>query len=117
MSRATQKGTEFETQVVGYLQQVFGTRDIVRRAKQGARDTGDIHGLHCRAGRVVAELKNHARMDLAGWLGEAERERGEDDAAVGAVIHKRRGVGVKRMGDQYVTMSLRDFVILLGGEP
>ena len=41
-------------------------------------------------------------------------ERGNDDALVGVVAHKRHGVGAP--GEQFVTMTLRDFVALLTGE-
>jgi hypothetical protein len=44
---------------------------------------------------------------------EAEVERGNADAVAGVVIHKRRGKG--HALDQYVTMTVRDFVVLLGG--
>lgn len=53
-------------------------------------------------------------MNLGGWIQEAEIERGNDDADVALVVHKRRGVGDP--GDQYVTLTLRDLVTLLTGE-
>jgi hypothetical protein len=55
-----------------------------------------------------------ARLDLAGWVTEAETERGNLDAIAGVVIHKRRGKG--QALDQYVTLTVRDFIALLGGE-
>lgn len=66
--------------------------------------------------RVVIECKDVHRTDLAGWIAEAEVERGNDDAHAAVVVHKRRGFGVKQMGDQYVTLTLRDLAVLLGGE-
>ena len=72
------------------------------------RDEGDIAGLFCHAGPVVVEAKNVARLNLSGWVDEAETERGHADAAVGIVVHKRRGYGRGSMGDQYVTMRLED---------
>ena len=74
MSRATQKGTMFETAVAAYMSDWLGV-EVVRRARSGAKDRGDLHGLKTRDGRrIVAELKNHARLDLAGWVQEAETE-------------------------------------------
>jgi hypothetical protein len=52
-------------------------------------------------------------MNLAGWVAEAETERVNDGALAGVVVHKRRGKG--HAGDQYVTMTLNDFVALLTG--
>ena len=114
---ARQAGTSFETWIVDWFRKSFGTRTIERRARTGRKDEGDLAGLHCQAGPVVIEAKNHNRLNLSGWLEEAEIERGNADAAIGAVIHKRRGYGRGSMGDQYVTLSLRDFTILLGGHP
>ena len=112
MSRAKAKGTAFETLVVTALQQHLGP-EVCRRATTGAKDRGDVHGLYIRGLRTVAELKNHASMNLAGWVDEAELERGHDDAAVGLVIHKRRGKG--HALDQYVTLPLRDLLTIITG--
>ena len=114
---ARQAGTSFETWLVEYWREAFGTRTIERRARKGIRDEGDIAGLHCHAGPVVIEAKNVARLNLSGWVDEAEVERGNADAAIAAVVHKRRGYGRGSMGDQYVTLRLEDFTILLGGQP
>jgi hypothetical protein len=95
----------------------LGTRAIERRARTGAKDEGDIAGVTCHAGPVVIEAKNVARMNLSGWVDEAEVERGNADAAIGVVIHKRLGRGRERMGEQYVTLTLHDFTVLLGGTP
>lgn len=45
-------------------------------------------------------------------MDEAEVERGNADAIVAVVAHKRKGKG--KALDQYVTMSVRDFIYLLG---
>ena len=112
MSRSKQKGTAFETLIVTALQEHLGP-EICRRATTGAKDRGDVHGLYIRGLRTVAELKNHSSMSLAGWVDEAELERGHDDAAVGLVIHKRRGKG--HALDQYVTLPLRDLLTIITG--
>lgn len=118
MSRNQQKGTSFESDVVAYLREHLGDDRIERRARSGAKDRGDVTGVRTVTGeRVVIEAKNVARMDLSGWVDEAEVERGNDDAAVGVVAHKRVGRGRARMGETYVTMTLRDLTVLLGGEP
>ena len=114
-NRATAKkaGTAFETLVVGYLRNVLHDERIERRAKNGAKDRGDVSGLIHMGGRIVVECKNTTRTNLAGWATEAEVERGNDDAVAGIVIHKRHGRGAP--GDQWVTMTLADFASILTG--
>lgn len=109
-------GTIFESQVAGYLADALDDDRIERRARNGAKDRGDIGGVRTALGdRVVVEVKNTARIDLAGWAREVDVEVGNDDAAVGVVVHKRHGVGVTRMGEQWVSMRLADLAVLLGG--
>lgn len=118
-SRATAKkaGTEMESAIVTRLKAAFPENDgIERRPKGGAKDRGDISGIRTALGeRLVIEAKNVATMNLQGWLREAEVERGNDDAAAGVVVHKRRGVGLANMDEQYVTMTFADFIVLIGG--
>lgn len=114
-NRASAKaaGTKLETDVVAYLAAHYD--DVIeRRAKSGAKDRGDVSGWRFAGRRIVAEVKNVTRLNLAGWVTEAEIERTNDDATVGLVIHKRHGVG--DVGSQYVTLTLRDLIALLTGE-
>ncbi|TCK41225.1 hypothetical protein EDF60_1650 [Leucobacter luti] len=116
-SRATAKqaGSLFESHVVGYLADALDDDRIERRAKSGSKDRGDIGGVRTvTGGRVVVECKDVRAMNLSGWVDEAEVERGNDDAAVGVVVHKRLRFGAKNMGGTYVTMTLADFAVLLG---
>ncbi len=114
-SRASAKkaGTAHETSVAAYLAEHVDDR-IERRARNGAKDRGDVSGLRAPGGgRLVVECKNTARVDLAGWAAEAEDERGNDDALAAVVVHKRHGKGAA--AEQWVTCTLRDFVALLTG--
>lgn len=113
-SRATarQAGTRFERLIADCLNVLVDDR-IDRRAKTGNKDRGDIAGIRHMGGRVVLECKDVARLDLAGWTTEADVERGNDDAIVGLVVHKRRGTTEPL--DQYVTCTVRDLVALLTG--
>ena len=89
---------------------------IDRRVKTGSKDRGDIGGVRTiRGGRVVIEVKNVSRDNLPLWIREAEIERGNDDAAIGVVAHKR--IGSAKAADQYVSMTLETFVRLLEGGP
>ena len=110
---AKKAGTAFETLIVGYLRNVLHDERIERRAKNGAKDRGDVSGLIHMGGRIVVECKNTTRTNLAGWATEAEVERGNDDAVAGIVVHKRHGKG--QPGDQWVTMTLADFTSILTG--
>ena len=113
---ARKAGTAFESLVASYLAVELGDDRIERRAKSGAKDRGDINGVRTiRGGRVVLECKDVSRDALPQWIDEAEIERGNDDAAIGVVVHKRRGKG--RAGDQFVSMTLDTFIRLLVGGP
>lgn len=107
------KGADFERLIADHLCEKIDDR-IDRRVKTGSKDKGDVANLRHRGHRIVMELKRVARLDLAGWVKEAQVEAENDDAAIGVVVHKRRGFA--RAGDQYVTMTLDDLVWLLLAE-
>lgn len=113
---AKKAGTEFETKTANYLSDALDDDRIERRARNGKKDRGDVGGIRTPLGeRVVVECKDVAKLALGTWIREADVERGNDDAAVGVVVHKRVGYGAERMGGQFVTMTLADFAVLLGG--
>ncbi len=109
---AKQAGSRFETLVANYLNEHVDDR-IERRTKNGAKDRGDISGLRHMGERVVVECKNTSKLSLAAWAREADIERGNDDALAGVIAHKRHGKGAA--ADQWVSMSLGEFVALLTG--
>ena len=116
MSAASKKGQTFERLVANYLALALGDTRIDIRPKNGTNDRGDIGGIRTiRGADIVIEAKNHSRMNLSGWLAEAETERGNADASAGVVVHKRLGKG--QGADQYVTLSLETFAWLLLGGP
>lgn len=115
---AKQAGARFERLIADALAEHVDDR-IDRRVKTGNKDRGDIGGVRTKWGdvwnrRLVLECKDVARLDLSGWVNEADIERGNDDALAGLVVHKRRGHGDPL--DQYVTCTLRDLIALLTGE-
>ncbi|WP_243410769.1 hypothetical protein [Mycobacterium kansasii] len=87
---------------------------VERRARNGSRDRGDISGVRLHGQRVVLEVKDCARLDLPGWIREAQFEAGNDDALVGLVVHKRRGVSDPMA--QWVTCTVADLVAILTGQ-
>lgn len=101
-----------ERLVADYLAATVDDR-IDRRVKMGSNDRGDIAGVRHLGERVVIEVKNTSRINLAGWAAEAEVERGNDDALAGIVVHKRHGVGDPAR--QWVTMELSELAALLTG--
>ena len=116
-SSAKQAGSLFEAHVAGFLADALDDDRIERRARNGSKDRGDVGSVRTINGkRVVVECKDVRAMNLSGWVDEAEVERGNDDAAVGVVVHKRIRFGPKNMGGTYVTMTLADLAVLLGGE-
>lgn len=106
MSRSKAKGTAWETTIVTYLRE-HGVPHAERRALAGTLDRGDIAGIP----GVVIEAKSAARLDLAGWLAEAETERANDNATHGIVWAKR--TGRTSPADGYVVMSGATLVQLL----
>ena len=115
-STAKKAGSSFEKLVADYLTFALNDDRIERRAKNGQLDRGDITGVKTiRGGRVVIECKNTSRDNLPLWIREAEVERGNDDAVIGVVAHKRFGSG--KGADQYVSMTLATFALLLEGGP
>lgn len=113
-TRASAKaaGTRFETSIASYLATHVDDR-IERRRLTGARDRGDLSGWRFAGMRIVAELKDHARLSVGPWLNEVEIERGNDSGDVGLVIAKRHGIS--NPGDQIVLITLRDLVALTTG--
>jgi len=111
---AKKAGSDFEKVVAEFLAFRLADDRIERRAKNGNKDRGDIGGVRTINGtRVVIECKDTARDNLPGWIREAEVERGNDDAGVGVVAHKKHGTG--NPADQYVSMTLETFARLLEG--
>ena len=115
-TRASAKaaGAKAERDVADYLAQALDDDRIDRRVKTGAKDRGDIGGLRAHGQRLVVEVKNCARTDLAGWIAEAETEQGNDDALSAVVISKRKGT--TNVGRWYVHMTVDQLVALITGQ-
>jgi hypothetical protein len=107
-----QKGSSFERLIADYLK-AHGFPFADRRVKNGAKDRGDVGGVHIHGQGVVIEAKNTTRISLGTWATEAEQERVNDEALAGVIVHKRHGKG--KAGEQWVTMPLADLVAILTG--
>ncbi len=106
-------GARTERAVADYLAQQLEDDRIDRRVKTGSKDRGDIGGLRVHGQRLVLEVKDCARTDLAGWIAEAHLEAGNDDALLGLVVAKRRGTADP--GRWYVHGTVDDLLALLTG--
>lgn len=78
-----------------------------RRLAGATLDKGDISGIP----GVTFEIKNHAKMDLAGWIEELKVEMANDNAWTGVVLHKRKGKASP--ADWYATMPGSVYLELL----
>ena len=106
MTRARSKGTAWESAIVTFLRDQ-GWPNAERRPLNGANDRRDI----ARILGVVIEAKSAARVELAAWLDEAQREAVNDRAVHGVVWFKRRGK--TSPGDGFVLLDGETFVRLL----
>lgn len=102
MSKARQKGTSFETDVVRFLKE-NGFEDAERWGSSNMA-LGDVRNIP-----IVLEAKNHKSMALAEWSDQAERA-GSKAKKIWAVVHKRPR---KNVSKAYVTMSLENFAELM----
>lgn len=115
-TRASAKsaGSAFERSIADCLKVQLGNDDIDRRVKTGNKDRGDIHAVRFHGQRLVLECKDYASPRMGTWWGQAEVERGNDDALAAMVVHKRHGKGNPL--DQWVTMTVRELVSLINAQ-
>ena len=105
-SASRRKGSRAEVAVVHALRRAGWSADTSRNVLEGRRTGDDI----VWDGPASIEVKDHAKMDLAGWLRQAQENAGDDPAVV---WHKKRGTADAE--GWYVTMSGEDFLALIAG--
>ena len=111
MNRSKQKGTTFERLVADGFATALDDDRIDRAPLSGNLDKGDIANVRTPSGgKIAIEVKNVAKLDLAGWVSEAEVERKNLGAVAGIVIHKRVGKG--KFIDQYCTLTVKDLLAI-----
>ena len=105
-----QRGTAWETGLVKYLREQGLDADRLRQT--GKNDEGDI-ALRLR-NRFILEAKATARVNLAGWISEAEIEaenyakhRGLDVPPGFVVAYKRRNHST---GQSYIITTLEEWL-------
>jgi Holliday junction resolvase len=104
-SAAKAKGSKAERDVVKYLQTWFPYAE--RRLAGATEDKGDIAGIN----GVCIEIKDHAKMSLAGWIEELKVEMVHAKSWTGVVFHKRKGKS--NPAEWYVTMPAQVWIDLL----
>jgi len=90
------KGIRAELAVVHALREA-GWLAVTTRAANGTQGGADIH----TDAPLAIEVKDHAKLELAGWVKQAESNATEGKVPV--VWHKRRGAADP--ADWYVTMT------------
>ena len=104
-SASRRKGSRAEVAVVHALRRAGWSADTSRNVLEGRRTGDDI----VWNGPASIEVKDVARLDLAGWLNQAQKNA-HGRAAV--VWHKKRGKADAE--GWYVTMTGADFLRLIG---
>ena len=98
------KGSRAEVAVVHALRRAGWDADTSRNVLEGRRTGDDV----VWDGPCSIEVKDVARMDLSGWLTQAEANAGE---RVPMVVHKKRGKA--KAEDWYCTLTFGDLLRLL----
>lgn len=104
------KGSAYERSIVQYLRE-SGFR--VDRTRAGwSDDRGDVHGVTSPTDQpFVFECKNHARLQLSGWISELRTEIDNAGGVAGVLVHKKRGT--TDPAEQYATLPFGMLVQLL----
>lgn len=108
MSGATsrRKGSRAEVAVVHALRAAGWAADTSRNVLEGRRTGDDI----VWDGPASIEVKDVAKMDLSGWLRQAQENAGD---RVPVVVHKKRGTA--KAEGWYCTLTFGDLLRLLDG--
>jgi hypothetical protein len=103
-SSSRRKGNRAEVEVVRVLRENGFSAETSRAARGGFQSGEDIVSDF----PASIEVKNQARLDLAGWWAQAEYQANGRPAAV---IHKR--LGKANAEDWWVTMDFKTLLRLL----
>lgn len=113
LASAKAAGAKFNRDIVDVLAEHI-SRFIDKAPLKGAKDEGDVLHLENHLEQKIAgECKNVTRLSLGTWAAEAEAERINLKAIAGVIFHKRHGKGNPL--DQWVTMTVRDFIAIQTG--
>lgn len=102
-AKERRKGNDAERAVVHTLRK-WGWEAITSRSSNGTQEGMDIIS-NCP---LAIEVKNHVRLDLAGWVEQANENASDK---IGVVWHKRKGQADPE--NWYVTMEGKELRKLL----
>ena len=110
---AKRAGAQWESDLIRWFRDRGYRTEGLRKA--GVNDEGDIAVTLNDGSILLVEAKNTKRMDLAGWVGQAEREADNyarrreipRDLVAWVVLAKRRNHGV---ADAYAISSLSEYL-------
>jgi hypothetical protein len=111
------KGTSFESQCVGFLQERLNQQQIERRALHGGKDQGDVFGLVAHGASGVIECKNVKSLNpanIAKWREQTINERKHSGADFALLVIHLPGCGKARFGMNRCDLQLRDLDALSG---
>ena len=103
------KGAAAERQTCTYLN---GRGVDAERVPAGATDDRGDLWIPDRRWPAI-QIKNHARLDLSGWVNQVAVQAVNAKRDAGIVVHKRRGKA--NPADWYVTCTLEAFVTIMEG--
>lgn len=99
------KGNRAELEVVAALRRHGWEAVTSRAARAGTQGGADVITTF----PLSVEVKDHAKMDLAGWVEQAQQQAKGDPSCV---VHKRRGKASAE--DWYVTMTFGEMLRWIG---
>jgi hypothetical protein len=106
-STSRRKGSRAEVAVVHALRRAGWSADTSRNVLDGRRTGDDI----VWDGPASIEVKDVTKMDLSGWLRQAQENAGDRPAVV---VHKKRGTA--QAEGWYATLSLSDLLRLIADD-
>lgn len=115
------KGTQWETNVVRYLQAALDDERIERRALHGAADRGDVYGIRAGGLEGIAECKDYKKFsdaDVREWRRQTLVERDNADAGFALLVVHRPGKSAKAgsasFGQNHVMLTVADLKRITG---
>jgi hypothetical protein len=104
-STSRRKGSRAEVAVVHALRRAGWDADTSRNVLDGRRTGDDI----VWQGPASIEVKDVTKLDLSGWLRQAQENAGD---RVPLVVHKKRGTA-DRAEEWYATLAFGDLLRLI----
>lgn len=99
-NRNAERGARWERDIRDYLRAVLG-KAVIRPRQEGYVDVGDLH-----ASPWALQAKDEARLNLSGYVNDAEKQAAAAGEPFSAAVVKRRRYSTEK---GYVVMTLATF--------